>query len=57
MCGSRGGGRGRGSGIPLENHKTMGFLCNTGPDPLKTHKATQPAFNVRPSSAHQRNAI
>ena len=57
MCGSRGGGRGRGSGIPLENHKTMGFLCNTGPDPLKTHKATQPAFNVGPSSARQRNPI
>ena len=29
-----------------------GFLSNTGPDPLKNHKATKPAFNVGPSSAH-----
>ena len=34
-----------------------GFLCNTGPDPLKKRKATKPAFNVGPSSARQRNAI
>ena len=31
-------------------------LSNTGPDPLKNHKATKPAFNVGQSSAHQRNA-
>ena len=39
-------GRGRGSGHPhpLGNHK------NTGPDPLKNHKATKLAFNVGPSS-------
>ena len=42
---------------PLKNHKNIGFLSNTGPDPLKNHKATKPAFNVRPSSARQRNAI
>ena len=42
---------------PLKNHKTMGFLSNTGPDPLKNHKASKPAFNGGPSSAHQRNAI
>ena len=30
---------------------------NTGADPLKTYKATKPAFNVGPSSARQRNAI
>ena len=29
-----------------ENHKIIGFLCNTGPDPLKNQKATNPAFNV-----------
>ena len=52
----RGGGD-RGSGPPLKNHKTLGFLSNTGPDPLKNHKATKPAFNVRPLSARQRNAI
>ena len=40
-----------------ENHKNIGYLCNTGPDPLKNHKATKPAFNVRPSSACQRSAI
>ena len=29
----------------------------TGPESLKNHKATKPAFNVWPSSARQRNAI
>ena len=41
----------------LQNHKNIGFLFNTGPDPLKNHKATKPAFIVVPSSACQRNAI
>ena len=27
----------------------IGFLSNRGPDPLKNHKATKPAFNVGPS--------
>ena len=51
MCGSRGGGGG-GQGVrtPLKNHKNIEFLSNTGPDPLKI----KPAFNVGPSSAHQR---
>ena len=36
----------------------IGFLSNyTGPDPLKNHKATKPAFNVVPLSARQRNAM
>ena len=39
------------------NHKNIGFLSKTGPDPLKNHKATKPAFNVGQSSAHQRNTI
>ena len=26
--------------LPLKNHKNIGFLSNTGPDPLKNHKAT-----------------
>ena len=30
----------------LENHKAIGFLINTGPDPMENHKATKPAFNV-----------
>ena len=34
----------------LKNHKSIGFLSNTGPDPLKNHKATKLAFNVWPSS-------
>ena len=38
-------------------YKNIGFLCNTGLDPPKNHKATKPAFNVGPSSARQRNAI
>ena len=39
----------------LKNHKNIGFLVNTGPDPLKNHKSTKPAFNGGPSSARQRN--
>ena len=50
-------GWGQGSGHPLKNHKNIGFLSNTSPDPLKNCKATKPAFNVGPSSALQRNAI
>ena len=42
---------------PLKNHKNIGFLSNTGPDPLKNRKATKPAFKVGTSSARQRNAI
>ena len=54
---SRGGG-GLGAPTPLpENLKAIGFLKNSGPDPLENHKATQLAFNVGPSPAHQRNAI
>ena len=51
MCGSRGGGGG-GQGVQthLENYKNIGFLNNTGPDPLKNHKATKPEFYVGPSS-------
>ena len=32
-------------------------LFVTGPDPLENYKATKPAFNIGPVSAHQRNAI
>ena len=42
---------------PLENHKNIGFLCNTGTDLLKKHKASMPALNVGPLSARQRKAI
>ena len=47
MCGFRGGDR---WSDPLKNHKTIGCFSNFGPDPLKNHKATEPEFNVVPSS-------
>ena len=40
--GGGGGGGGQGVWTPLKNHKNVGFLSNTGPDPLKNHKATKP---------------
>ena len=49
--------RDRGSAPRLKKSQNKGFLSNTGPDPLKNHKATKPAFNVWPSSARQRNAF
>ena len=58
--GGGGGGGGRWSERLLKNHKNIGFLSNTGPDPMKNHKATnmtKPAFNIGPSSARLRNAI
>ena len=42
---------------PPEKSQKYGVLSNFGPDPLKNHKATEPAFNFGPSSARQRNAI
>ena len=57
MVGSRGGG-GRGSRSPSSPEKTqnIGFLSNTGPDPLKNHIATKPECNVGLSMASQQNA-
>ena len=49
----RGGGAGGPDPLPLKNHRNIGFPCYSGPDPLKNHKATKPAFNVGPSSAGQ----
>ena len=47
MGGSREGGGGTGGpDSPLKNLKNIGFLSNAGPNPLKNHKATKPAFNV-----------
>ena len=51
MGGSRGDDRGP---DPLKNLKNIGFLCITSQDSLKNHKPTKPAFDVGPSSAHQR---
>ena len=51
-------GRGdRGSGSPEKPLKDRVSNRNTGPVTLKNHKATKPAFHVRPSSARQRNTI
>ena len=50
------GGAGEPDPQALKNHK-IGFLSNTGQDPLKNHKAAKPAFNVGPSTARQRNTI
>ena len=44
----RGGGGGRGSGPTLKNYKNIGFHSNSGPDPLKNHKATKPGFKNGP---------
>ena len=45
MRGSRGGDRGSEPHPPsLKNYKNIGFLSNTGSDPLKNHKTTKPAF-------------
>ena len=41
---------------PLTNHKNIGFLSITGPDPLENHKATKPEFNVGPSFGMPANA-
>ena len=30
----------------MENHKNKGFHSNTGPDPLKNHKATKQALDL-----------
>ena len=53
MGGSRGETGGGGSEPPQKNHKNIGSLSNTGPDPLKNHKATKQAFNIGQSSARQ----
>ena len=44
MPGSRGRDRGSES-PPLKITQIIGFLSNTGPDPLKNHKATKLVFN------------
>ena len=40
-----GGGRGVLTN-PLENCKAIGFLSNTGQDPLESDRSTKPEFNV-----------
>ena len=52
----RGGGQGVQTPTP-EKPQNLGFLSNTGPDPLKNLKATKPEFIVGPSSAREQNAF
>ena len=51
----------RGSGHPPppppKHHKYIGFLSDTGQEPLKNHKVAKQAYNVGPSSTLQRSAI
>ena len=57
-CADPEGGQGGPDPPPsLKDYKNIGFLSNTGLDPLKNHKATKLAFNIVPSSASQQNAI
>ena len=44
MRGSRVGGGGGAEPLsqPLKNHKNIGLISNTGPDPKKNHKTTKP---------------
>ena len=56
MGGSR-GGTGGPDPPPLKNHKNIGFLRKTGPDPLKITKLPSQHSMWGPSSARQRNAI
>ena len=44
-----GGGGGSGSGPSLEKHRNIGFLSNTGLDPLKNYTATKGAINGMPA--------
>ena len=41
-------GGGRGSGPIRKKFKNIGFHSNTGPDPLKNHKATKLGFKNGP---------
>ena len=48
---------GTGGPDPPEKSQKIGVFSITGQDSLRNHKATKPAFNLEPSSAHQPNAI
>ena len=41
-----GGVGGQGSRPPMDNHKAIGFLSSTGPDPLENCKTSKPEFAV-----------
>ena len=47
-------------GGPMKNHKSIGFLSNTGLDPLKNHKtipSTKAAFRAGPPAECHLNAF
>ena len=44
---------GEGPDPPPEKLQNIWFLINTGPDPLKNHKAKKPAINVGPPLARE----
>ena len=47
------GSRGRpGVRIPLKNHKNIGLLRISGPDPLKIYEATEPVIISMPAKRH-----
>ena len=48
--------RGSGGPPPQKNHKNIGFLSNTSPDPLKNHKATKLGHH-RPTSEMPLNGV
>ena len=53
MSGSRGTG-GPDPPPPLKNHKNIGFLNNTGPDPLHNHQATKVSKNAKIRNRYNR---
>ena len=57
MRGSRGVQGVRTKPEKSQKYRVSWHLSNTGPDPLKNHKAAKPAFNVETSPAGQQNAI
>ena len=54
MCRSRGGAGG--PDPPLKKYKNVGFLSNTGPEPLKNPKATKRAIIGLPAKRHLNKA-
>ena len=45
------------TGPPLKTHKAIAFLSNTGPDPLKNHKATKPNDTTTPMRSSKKSYL
>ena len=56
MRGSNGGGGGQGDVPPLKNHKNIGFLSNTGPDPKKNKKKLLSQYSMLGYHQHASDA-